>query len=133
MHDAIETLCASVIRSASAAGADGLAPAQLKVMRETCGELNARSLVSLVKWLQSDSKYTAQLMAQIQQLVQDDDTNVLMVAKSLKVLSDLEDAEVLQGKGIRLEMCCSGKGKMACSFINAGVDVPETFLFASFK
>lgn len=92
-HDAIETLCTSIVSAFDAMKAPASSSLSKSALA-TAAELNARSLVTLVKWLQTDTKYAAQVASQLRQIRQDEEVDVLMIARKLKILTDLESTMV---------------------------------------
>jgi hypothetical protein len=56
----------------------------------TCSDLNARSLISLVQWLQIDPKYLGQLTARLKLIGQEEEGNVGHVVKDIGALLEME-------------------------------------------
>lgn len=110
-HDAIETILTSIVNTVGAIQGPSVTGLS-KSAAATAAELNARSLVTLAKWLQADAKYTAHVASQMQQSKQSEDAEVPMIAKRLKVLTDLKATEsgtlllLLLGDAKMNLMCC---------------------------
>ena len=68
-----------------------------------CGELCARSLVTLVKWLQMDQKLLANVTSQVRLTGQGDGTGASPIVRNLKLLLESEEKGAKKGFGITLD------------------------------
>ncbi|XP_064619648.1 serine/threonine-protein kinase SMG1-like isoform X2 [Lineus longissimus] len=67
------------------------------------GDLNARSLLTLVKWLQADHKALSMYVSQYKMIGRGDESSVGQMARNLKALMDLEAAGAERRQGIILD------------------------------
>ena len=98
-REAIETLSRSIVGNLTIASSQVHPKEHVSV----CSELNARSLLALVKWLQADHKSLAALMSQLKLNGQGDESATTHVAQNLKQLLEQERDSVQQKKGISLD------------------------------
>ena len=97
-RDAIETLSTSVVNEARLVVETSTSNAAAGV----CRQLNTRSLLLLVQWLQLDHKNIATLASQVKVVAGDDEVGVTEVARNLKVLLEMERSGALVCKGLGL-------------------------------
>ena len=96
-RDAIETLSTSIVNEAT-----GLS-AGVKDTVAVCQQLNTRSLLSLVQWLQLDHKNLSALASQLKVIGQGDEVGVTAVARNVKLLLELEETGARSQKGLVLQ------------------------------
>ena len=95
-RDAIETLSTSVVNEARLV----VESQTSKVAAGVCRQLNTRSLLLLVQWLQLDHKNLATLASQVKVVAGDYAVEVTEVARNLKLLLDMERSGALASKGL---------------------------------
>ncbi len=91
-REAIETMSTSIVAHAKL-NAQTISAIQNRELHATCTELNSRSLVTLVQWLQADYKNLGVLTSQLKVIGQGDDTNATYLVRNLKLLVDLEQTK----------------------------------------
>ena len=96
-RDAIETLSTSIVNEATGLSAGA------KDTVAVCQQLNTRSLLSLVQWLQLDHKNLSALASQLKVIGQGDEVGVTAVARNVKLLLELEEAGARSQKGLVLQ------------------------------
>lgn len=74
-----------------------------------CGELCAKSLLHIVKWLVVDHKSLAALASQLKVGGQGDDANVSPLVQNLKVLLDLEKRGLKKDASVKSDSESNGK------------------------
>ena len=93
-RDAIETLSTSVVNEARLVVETTTSKAAVGV----CRQLNTRSLLLLVQWLQMDHKNLSTLASQVKVVAGDDEVDVTTVARNLKLLLEMERSGALARK-----------------------------------
>ncbi|XP_041362847.1 serine/threonine-protein kinase SMG1-like [Gigantopelta aegis] len=97
--DSIEVLSNSIVSS--------LLLGDLHKVKKTsatgCGELCAQSLVTLVKWLQTDQKLLGNITSQVRQTGQGDGAGASSIVRNLKLLLESEEKGAKKGFGITLD------------------------------
>lgn len=102
-REAIETLAVSIVGHAQNNAATTPISVQSKDIVQKTSELNARSLLSLVQWLQQDYKHLAMLASQVQLGGQGDEGSVAAGVRNVKILMELEQSGIQQRKGVILD------------------------------
>lgn len=103
-RDAIETLSTSIVNEAN--GVTGTSKETVAL----CQELNTRSLLSLIQWLQVDHKNLSVLASQLKVIGQGDEVGVTAVARNLKLLLEMEESGAQAQKGLVLQDADSEHG-----------------------
>ena len=87
-HTATEVLCTSIVHHAKTIS--GLSPTRHRETLIACNDLNARSMLTLVQWLQSDQKYLSQLTSKLKLIGQEDTGSIEHVVRDVAELLSME-------------------------------------------
>ena len=95
-HIAVETLCTTTLCHARTIAT--LSPIRFKNLVNTCSDLNARSLITLVQWLQTDPKYLGQLTTKLKLIGQEETGSVGHVVNDVMELLEMEKSREMWRK-----------------------------------
>jgi len=106
-RDAVETIVSSISRAVRLKPVN--TDSKTKSLSPNMTELTSRSLLTLVKWLQADSKHSNQLAGQLQLKDFREEDSVPPVVGGLRLLTTLEVTRAQDGDGIAVDLATTEK------------------------